>query len=248
MGTPDHAYSAQPTRNPFRYALAVWRLVRSDPAESTDAAAIVEIGFARSKFGRRFARWEEVVAHLKQDPRTARALRARRPFGPIALDELDAFPPGTLGRAFADHCRSRELDPNLVYVPPTDEIGWMLNHMYATHDIWHVVVGWDNDLPGEVGLGSFYAAQFGGSAFFGYMLALVLMNVVSRRAPLVPVMRAMSEGYRAGERTQPLFGVAWDELWGVPLDEVRARLGVGRVEEDTGSMAPSLAQATGTTG
>ncbi len=37
----------------------------------------------------------------------------------------------------------------------------MLNHLYQTHDIWHVVTGWGNDLPGEVGLGGFYSAQFG---------------------------------------------------------------------------------------
>lgn len=58
----------------------------------------------------------------------------------------------------------------------------MLNHFYQTHDIWHVVTGWGNDLPGELELGTFYAAQFGNPAFFGFMLALVMVNVVRRRA------------------------------------------------------------------
>jgi ubiquinone biosynthesis protein Coq4 len=192
----------------------------------THEAAIVEIGFARSRLGRRFARWEEAVAFLKRDPRTAEAVRARRPFGPIVLAELAALPPGTLGRVFADHCRSRNLDPNLIQVPPTDEIGWLLNHLYQTHDIWHVVTGWDNDLPGEVGLGSFYAAQFGSPAFFGFMLGLILLNVVFRRSDLGAVMAAMSEGHRAGLSAAPLFGVSWDEHWEVPIDEIRARFRV----------------------
>ena len=68
-----YAYSAQPTRNPLRYAAAVWRLIRSDPAESTADAAVVEIGFARSRLGRRFARWGETVEHLSKDPRLADA-------------------------------------------------------------------------------------------------------------------------------------------------------------------------------
>jgi ubiquinone biosynthesis protein Coq4 len=241
VSTAEYAYSAEPTKNPFRYALAVWRLVRNDPSQMTHEAAIVEMGFARSRLGRRFARWEELVSHLKRDPRTAEAVRARRPFGPIVLAELEALPPGTLGRVFADHCRSRNLDPNLIHVPPSDEIGWVLNHLYQTHDVWHVVTGWDNDLPGEVGLGTFYAGQFGSPAFFGYMLALILLNVVLRRSDLGAVMAAMSEGYQAGQRAAPLFGVAWDELWEVPIEEIRSRFEVdpARIDDPTQQEGPT---------
>jgi len=222
MATTPYAYSAEPTRNPLRYARAVWRLIRRDPETTTPEAAIVEIGFARSKLGRRFARWEAVTDHLRRDPRTAEALRARKPFGPIRLEELAVLPAGTLGRIFADHCRERGIDPNLIQVPPTDEIGWMLNHLYQTHDIWHVVTGWGNDLAGEFGLGGFYAAQLGNPAFFGYMLALACLNVIGRRADLGPVFDGFSAGYRNGKRTPPLFGADWAGLWSVPIRDVRS--------------------------
>ncbi|HKJ24329.1 MAG TPA: Coq4 family protein [Myxococcota bacterium] len=230
MEPSPHVYSPEPTRNPFRYARAVWRLVRRDPETTTDEAAIVELGFARSRFGRRFARWGETLAHLKGHPGTARALRERRAFGPIVLSELETLPEATLGRVFADHCRTRGINPNLVHVPPDDEVGWFLNHLYQTHDIWHVVTGWGNDLPGEVGQGAFYAAQLGAPPFFGYLSALVFLNVVSRRADLGEVFAAFSAGWRAGERCAPLFGVHWDELWAVPLTEVRARFAVDGTE------------------
>jgi len=228
MAAPQARYSAEPTRNPFRYALAAWRLVRRDPATTTAEAAIVEIGFARSRLGRRFARWEETIETLRRHPQSAAALRARRVFGPIDVAALARLPEGTLGRVFADHCRAREIDPNLVHVPPDDEVGWLLNHLYATHDVWHVVTGWGNDLPGEVGLGAFYAAQLGAPAFFGYMSALVFLNVVSRRADLGEVFAAFSAGHRMGRHCAPMFGVAWDDLWGVPLAEVRDRFAVDR--------------------
>lgn len=228
MAANGYAYTASPTRNPLRYLQAVWRLIRRDPETTTDEAAIVEMGFARSKLGRRFARWEEVTSHLKQDPRTAPAMAARKAFGPIELSRLEKLPEGTLGRVFADHCRARGIDPNLVHVPPTDEIGWTLNHMYQTHDIWHVVTGWGNDLAGEVGLGGVYAAQFGNPAFFGYMLALIFLNVIMRKADLGEVFEAFSAGYQTGKRTQPLFGADWDELFTLPLDEVRDRFEIDR--------------------
>jgi ubiquinone biosynthesis protein Coq4 len=218
-----YAYSAEPVRNPLRYALAVWRLIRSDPSEATEEAAIVEMGFARSRLGRRFARWEQTAEALRADPRTRASIETRPSFGPIELEKLEVLPPGTLGRVFAEHCRTLELDPNLIHVPPSDEIGWLLNHLYQTHDIWHVVSGWGNDLPGEVGLGGFYCAQFGAPAFFGYMISIILLNAIFRRAPLGPIIEALGAGYRAGQRAEPLIAVDWRELWEVPVSELRLR-------------------------
>lgn len=233
MDASPYRYSPRATRNPLRYAGAVWRFLRRDLAAGLDPqgledAATIQMGFNRSKLGRRFARWEEAVAWLKRDPRTAQALRARRPFGPIAPLALERLPVGTLGRVFADHCRREGIDPNLVYIPPTDEVGWFLNHLYQTHDIWHVVSGWGTDLPGEVGLAGFYCAQLGSPAFFGYNLALILLSVVWRRGELGDVLEAFSVGFRSGRLAEPLFGVAWDELWETPLDEVRARFALDR--------------------
>ena len=135
MATVEYGYSAAPTRNPLRYARAVWRLITRDLETTTEEAAIVELGFARSKLGRRFARWDEVASALHRDPRTVAAIQDRKPVSPIVLEDLEVLPVGTLGRSFALHCRSRALNPNLVQIPPTDEVGWILHHLYQTHDI-----------------------------------------------------------------------------------------------------------------
>jgi ubiquinone biosynthesis protein COQ4 len=224
MTDSPHRYSARPTRNPFRYLLALWRLTRD--LSATDEAAIVEIGFARSRLGRRFARWEAVQAELAADPRTAASLARQTRLGPIDLDALGRLPEGTLGRVFADHCRRRKLDPNLVRVPlerPGDEV---VAHLFDTHDLWHVTTGWGNDELGEVGLGGFYLAQLG-LDIFGFLLALVLLNsVFFARGTLRPRVEAFVAGYGMGRRAEPLFGVEWDALWNVPLVRVRERLGL----------------------
>jgi ubiquinone biosynthesis protein COQ4 len=226
----QYAYTSRPTRNPFRYLAAVLRLIRSDPSQATDDAATVEMGFARSRWGRRFARWEQTVEALKADPRTAPSFEARRPSGPIDLAKLEQLPAGSLGHVFALHCRSRSLDPNLIHVPPDDEVGWLLNHIYQTHDIWHVVTGWGNDLPGEVGLGAFYAAQLRSPTFFGYMLALIFFNVIWRRADLDEIFAAFSAGFRGGRQAEPIFGTEWSELWELPVEQVRERFSIARTE------------------
>jgi ubiquinone biosynthesis protein Coq4 len=221
MTQTRYAYSAEPTRNPLRYLLALWRTIR-DPSD-TPEVAIVEMGFARSRIGRRFARWDEVVSALRRDPRTSPALLARRPCEPFEMVALAALPEGTLGRVFADHCSARALNPNLGYIPPDSEVDWVLHHIALTHDVWHVVTGWGNDEIGEYGLGAFYMGQLAAPAFFGFLLALVMLSTVFRRRPFQELMEAIVAGYEMGRRARPLFGVDWPSLWNVPLAEVRAR-------------------------
>lgn len=225
MSQPHYEYSAEPTRNPLRYALAVWRAIR-DPS-NTHEVGIVEIGFARSRFARRFAGWGDVLAALRRDPRTAARLRERRILGRIDVDLLAGLPEGSLGRVFADHCRRRGIDPNLVYVPPTTEEDWLINHLYQTHDIWHVVTGWGNDMPGEVGIGGFYVAQLHAPSFFAFLLALVNLNTaLFARGTFAERMDALTVGYEAGKRAEPLFGVDWSEQWTVPIRDLREQLGI----------------------
>ena len=227
MPNIQFAYSTRPTRNPFRYLLAVWRTLR-DPTD-TDEVAIVEMGFARSRVGRRFARWEDVVEALRRDPRTRPALLERKPCDPIDLEALARKPAGTLGRVFAEHCRVRELNPNLGYIPPDGEVDWMLHHLALTHDVWHVVTGWGNDLAGETGLGSFYMGQLGAPAFFGYLIGLLSLSTAFRRRSFREFMDAVTLGYEMGKRAEPLLGVDWSTLWDVPIEDVRTRFGLAGV-------------------
>jgi ubiquinone biosynthesis protein Coq4 len=222
-----YAYSLEPTRNPFRYLLALWRTVR-DPTDTTEVS-IVEMGFARSRVARRFARWEEIADVLRCDSRTASALLSRRPCDSIDLEALGRMRPRTLGRVFAEHCRTRDLNPNLGYIPPDGETGWILHHLVFTHDVWHVVSGWGNDEIGEYGLGGFYLAQLAGAPFFGYLLAIATLSTVLRRRSLSDFMDAVVMGYGMGKRAEPLFGVDWSPLWEMPLEDVRARFGIGGV-------------------
>jgi ubiquinone biosynthesis protein COQ4 len=224
MKEQPYAYSARPTRNPFRYLLALWRLTR-DPS-ATGEAAIVEVGFARSRLGRRFARWQVLEGELAADPRTAGALARQIRLGPIDLEALARLPEGTLGRILAEHCRRRQLDPNLVHIPLEEAGDFVLAHLFETHDVWHVVTGWGNDELGEVGLGGFYLAQFG-LPFFGFLFALILLNSVFFAAgTLRPRLDAFVAGYAMGRDAEPLFGVEWADLWDLPLDRLRERLGL----------------------
>ena len=222
MEQPSYKYSSEPTRNPFRWILAAWRVSRD--LTNTNEAAIVEIGFSRSRFGRRFAGWRQVADELSRSPETASALTLRYRLGPIDLQSLELLPEGTLGRVFAEHCSRRAIDPNLVSIPASNEIDFVMAHLFETHDIWHVATGWGNDEIGEVGLGGFYLAQLG-LPLIAIMLVLILLNTIMRRpATLRERMDALVAGYQMGKSARPLFGLRWDEFWAKSLVELRSEL------------------------
>ena len=214
-----YQYSAAPTRNPFRWLLAAWRVSRD--LTNTHEAAIVEIGFSRSRLGRRFARWEQVASELSTDAVIARSIANRHRIGPIDLTALAAMPTGTLGPVFGAHCQTKGLDPNLVLLPADSDADFVMAHMFESHDIWHVVTGWGNDEVGEIGLGGFYLAQMK-LPLVALMLALILINTIVRQPTTLGArMDALVAGYQMGKASPLLFGTRWDQMWNVPLVEVR---------------------------
>lgn len=229
MADPHYAYSAKPLRNPLRYWLALWRSVR-DPA-NTDEVAIVEVGALRSRLGRRYIKPAAMLEALAQDPRTASRLAALQPSQPIDLAALARLPAGTLGRVAAAHFTARDLNPNLADFPTDTKELLLLHHLYATHDLWHVLTGWGNDLDGEAGLAAFYCAQLGAPPFFAVGFALLILNsVFFQPTTLRSRLEAWVAGWRAGRRAEPLFGLDWSELWGAPIVELRARLRLDGIE------------------
>jgi ubiquinone biosynthesis protein COQ4 len=169
---------------------------------------------------------EQMRDHFGGHPTGATALRDK-PRLHVNLDELGKLPPGTLGREFADHMRSNDLDPAAIpTLDASDDLAFVRAHLYETHDVWHVVTGFRTDVAGELGLMAFYSTQ--GPGGLPWMLlamgflntALYAMDDRDRRIDTI------GRGWEMGKRAKPLFGVRWDEMWTLPLDVVRKSLGV----------------------
>ncbi len=167
----------------------------------------------------------QMVAAFERDPRGASALQCRPRLGRVELDQLAALPVGSLGRAFAEHCRAAGIDPaDLPSREAHDPGSFVLAHLYESHDVWHVVTGFQTDVAGELGLLAFYMGQFPGH-LSPLLLAAGLLNTAlfsfddrDRR------MSAMVRGWLLGQRSAKLFGVDWASWWERPLIEVQREL------------------------
>ena len=166
-----------------------------------------------------------VVAAMQDDPHY-RAVLAERPRMPrVELDVLAALPMGTLGRTFADNMRAQGLDPaDLPRLEAEDAESYFAAHLYETHDIWHTVTGFPTDIPGELGLQAFYAAQLAGPLPIAILSAGLMNTLLFAMHDRVARMDAIVRGWQLGRRAKPLFGRKWDTLWETPLADVRSML------------------------
>jgi ubiquinone biosynthesis protein Coq4 len=119
------------------------------------------------------------------------------------------------------------LDPaSIPTLPDDDDAKYVRAHLYETHDLWHVATGFGTDVAGELGLQAFYQAQLPGKLPAAILASGFLNTLVFSFAQRDVRLREIARGWLLGRRSRPLFGVRWDDLMALPLDEARARLGL----------------------
>ncbi|MGM3308656.1 Coq4 family protein [Anabaena sp. WFMT] len=174
------------------------------------------------------------VDELKKIPEVNTLFTERWLPAPINLDELSKLPEGTLGYVYAREMKARGFDPNFYQtVPVVDDISYLKMLWRTTHDIYHVVAGFDTDIFGELGLQAFVLAQT--AIPISIMLVSFGMVLISLYQPdkLKPLMTEISRGYRLGSHTpSKLIAQKWDQFWDVPVMEIRTQLGMNSIPEN----------------
>jgi ubiquinone biosynthesis protein Coq4 len=165
-----------------------------------------------------------IAEFLSRHPQARSALQERPRLGKVDLQQLHQLPENTLGYLYADHMLKNGLTP-----PPTpetvDATAFASVHILETHDIWHVVTGCDTTKAGEIKLEAFYVAQIYPSALFLALLAKNLLKTAIEDIALCEEhMDALTQGWLLGKQAQPLFGIKWNTLWEVPLEQLRTQL------------------------
>lgn len=149
-----------------------------------------------------------------------------------------SFAPGTVGAAYHAFLETTGYSADgLVEVsklqPDEDEMAhpyaWFGRRVRDTHDIWHVLTGYQADESlGEACLVAFSFAQVGGLgwALIAAAAALKSLKVTGNRL----FARAVWEGYRHGRAAKWISGEDYLQLLHEPIDAARARL---RIAEPT---------------
>ena len=175
------------------------------------------------------------VAVLKFDalsrPRTGinEKLGEVRGYAPTQdLDALRKLPEGTLGRVYADFLDQNGIRPLVV----SEEIAarfrdnpYVLRYT-VTHDLHHVLAGFDTGLPGEIGVHAFAVGQGSGAGGRPLLwLARFLYPLVSP-SQTRKVWHNIRIGLDLGQRARLLLAHPLESYFELPLHQVRERLGI----------------------
>ena len=111
--------------------------------------------------------------------------------------------------------------------PSSNDYEFLDAHITETHDIWHVVTGFNTSIIGEIQLEAFYVSQLQASRFWLALIAKnLLKSVVYDIERSAEYMDAITQGWIMARQAKPLFGIDWKSLWSTPLDEVRDVLNI----------------------
>jgi len=140
----------------------------------------------------------------------------------ISQESLLAHPNGSLGHAYGRFLQQNKLQADFYpQIFPKSELDYLTLRMRQTHDIFHVLTGFESSLEDELALQSFLVAQLG-SPFSALLITAGLLHTLkSSPQKLRHLFSSLSLGFNLGRQSTFLLGVPWEELWNQPLDELR---------------------------
>jgi ubiquinone biosynthesis protein COQ4 len=182
---------------------------------------------------------EAIESHPEQGPLAAQGWYAE----PVSLVALEGYAPGTLGHTYLRFMRDnnlverlalgyRELHEEFRASGKLDNIPAVMEYKvlrgYQTHDLHHVLTGYEATPFGELALQSFQLAQM--DFPYSAMTIATIMGHMTLVDPYLikPAMDAITDGWAYGRASRSIQFVAFENMLDRPLDEVRAEYGLLR--------------------
>ncbi|MDC3379542.1 Coq4 family protein [Planctomycetota bacterium] len=150
----------------------------------------------------------------------------------LDLSQLESLPAGSFGREYARFMS----DNRLSVIAPTEAVpesilrAASLTIRYGvTHDMFHVLTGFDASWPGEVGVWAFVGGQRYSRSFrFAAWLAMLVAPLLS---PLRvgQAWRNWHRGWSMGQRAKTVIAEPLEDYLEEPVASVRQKLGIEAV-------------------
>jgi len=177
------------------------------------------------------------------DPVGARLLsqRPRPDLNALLCDHaaLAEMPPGSVGRVYLDYLGGEGMGAADYFLDAagleekaerfgwSEDQLWYVRRMANSHDIFHVVAGYDRDITGEIGVIAFTAGQI---PLLPLRLLLPYLFALYPTRPLA-WGRYVRDAYRHGRQTPSLACVDYEGILATPLADARHVIGMRSVAE-----------------
>lgn len=166
------------------------------------------------------------IASMKTTPEVDAILAERYMAPPHDLEALLQHPQDSLGYVYAHHMKQLRLQTLESATTSDSDTHYVENRWQQTHDIWHIITGFDTSEIGEIGLQAVYLAQFQ-LPLSSLLIANALISVtVFQPEGLSLLLNAIAQGWQMGKVARPLIAQKWEEAWEKPVAVWRAELNV----------------------
>jgi ubiquinone biosynthesis protein COQ4 len=212
----------QPSKRRIR-PLAAWRAIRAllrDPDDTGQVFRIIDALSGNSG--------ERMFQRFRRDPVGARILAERRSLLATLSDRpaLEALPPGTLGRTYAEFVTREQLSADGLVAASMEgerldrgfERQLFGERLRDSHDLWHVVTGYGRDLLGEAALLAFSFAQTRNPGV-GFIVGVAWLKAGRGEG-----RRLIVDAFRRSRRAAWLPAYDWEAALSLPVDDVRRQL------------------------
>ena len=144
----------------------------------------------------------------------------------IDLEKLSQLPSGTFGYEYARYMRENKLTPLKVSSEMKElaERNVFALRYAVTHDIFHILLGFDTSYSGEIGVLAFAASQnYSPALKFSLFPALLIYSVVAPRQ-IKAIFSNLRQGKQMGQKAKFLLNYRFEDLWHQPLNKLRTEL------------------------
>ena len=150
----------------------------------------------------------------------------------IDLDKLIEYPEGTFGREYAEHMKRYNL-PAFNISPELEDVAQrnvLALRYVVTHDIFHVLLGFDTSYAGEIGVLAFAATQnYSKSLKISLWFAKILYPIIAPRQ-IKEIFANLKKGEELAKNAKFLLGYRFEEHWDEPLNQMRENLGLPQIK------------------
>jgi ubiquinone biosynthesis protein Coq4 len=173
------------------------------------------------------------VDHMMSDPAVVALCRERYVGRAHTVEELLAYPCGSLGFELGKAMKARGYDPHFYrdfYGSDVPSFGsdeeYLRFRVRQIHDIVHVLTGFDmTEFPGELGMQAFNAAQTR-RPFSIALVGLGMIRIILQPDELPRTLHQVGKGFAMGFAAKSLLAQRFEDDLGKPLEQWRRELGL----------------------
>ena len=169
--------------------------------------------------------WQALQQGLSQHQENMDCIRQRRPFPVPTREQLFQYAPNTLGYQYGAFLEKNNLD--VIFYPRLDEqtdFNYYGMRVRQTHDLWHVLTGFDTSTDGELGLLAVYLQQLN-SPLAEILLGLGFINqALYHPKNMRNNFEHVLAGWHMGKVAKQLFPLPFEELFDHDLQELQREL------------------------